>query len=132
METVDLVNELLDWADVEGPGSIKALLEEAAERIELLEERIAIVQEPQWISVMDRLPEKGKTVLAAVFGHDLIIQHEGESLYEAIRRVNKTVRYVTIGSMDDDGWNGADGYPMMVQPSYWMRMPELPKEGEVG
>ena len=45
MSTVDLVNELLDWADVQGPGSLKAILEEAAERLEELDERIAIMME---------------------------------------------------------------------------------------
>lgn len=43
METIDLINELLDWADVQGPGSLKAILEEAAERLETLEERVAIM-----------------------------------------------------------------------------------------
>lgn len=45
METVDLVNELLDWAEVEGPGSLKAILEEAAERLTEQDERIAIMME---------------------------------------------------------------------------------------
>lgn len=45
METIDLVNELLDWADVQGPGSLKAILEEAAERLTEQDERISIMTE---------------------------------------------------------------------------------------
>lgn len=82
-----------------------------------------------WISVKDRLPERFKTVLVAVFGHDLIVQRDGETLEDAINRTFKIVRYVTTGSIDEtDDWNGSDGYPMMVQPSYWMPLPEPPKE----
>lgn len=84
-----------------------------------------------WISVKDRLPEKYETVLVAVAGHDVIIQRDGESLEEAVNRTFREVRYVTTGSIDEDGdWNGPEGYPMMVQPSFWMPFPEPPKEGE--
>lgn len=84
-----------------------------------------------WISVKDRLPEKYETVLVAVAGRDVIIQRDGESLEEAINRTFREVRYVTIGSIDEEGdWNGPEGYPMMVQPRFWMPLPELPQEGD--
>ena len=40
---MDLVSELRDWIDVEGPGSLAAILDAAADRIEELEERVAIM-----------------------------------------------------------------------------------------
>ena len=84
-----------------------------------------------WISGKDRLPEKHENVLVAIAGHDVIIQNDGETLEEAINRTFREVRYVTIGSIDDEGdWNGPEGYPMMVQPSFWMPLPEPPKDGE--
>lgn len=38
----DLISELRDWADVEGSGSLAAILNEAADTIEDLDERLAI------------------------------------------------------------------------------------------
>lgn len=84
-----------------------------------------------WISVKDRLPERGRYVLVAVYGHDVIIQKPGESLPDAIERTRRTVRYVTMGFVDEDGWCGPDGYPMMVTPAYWQPLPEPPKEENV-
>ena len=81
-----------------------------------------------WISVKDRLPEDGEMVIVAIFGHDVIVQHEGETLEMAINRTLQHKR-VTVGFLDEEGfWYGADGYPMIVQPSYWMPLPEPPKE----
>jgi len=45
ISTIDLVNELRDWAEVEGPGSLKTLLDLAADRLEEIDERLAIVGE---------------------------------------------------------------------------------------
>lgn len=45
MTTDELINELQDWAAVEGHGTLYNLLLEAAERLALLDERISIMQE---------------------------------------------------------------------------------------
>ena len=42
MTTNDLISELRDWADVEGSGSLAAILNEAADTIEDQDERLAI------------------------------------------------------------------------------------------
>ena len=43
METSELITELRDWAAVQGPGSLANLLQEAADRLEELDERLGIV-----------------------------------------------------------------------------------------
>ena len=45
MTTNDLINELRDCAAVEGPGTLNAILNEAADRIEELDERVSIMNE---------------------------------------------------------------------------------------
>ena len=84
----------------------------------------------KWISVEDRLPEKDDVVLTCAYGSDVIVQKDGETLAEAITRVAK-IPHVYAGFIDDEGfWNGIDGYPMIIQPSYWMPLPEPPKAEE--
>jgi hypothetical protein len=124
-----LIAELRDQADVIGPGTECNLLRTAADVIESMDERMAIMgEDPAWIPVGDGLPEKGRMVLAAVCGHDVIHQMDGESLEDAIRRTRREVRYVTTGYLDEDGfWNGPDGFPMVVYPSCWMPLPEPPE-----
>lgn len=80
----------------------------------------------EWISVKDRLPEKDEAVIALIIGSDFIIQGKGETLEDAIARARKHTR-VTLAYLDDDGWNGFDGFPEIVSPSYWMPLPEPPK-----
>lgn len=45
MTTNELICELRDWADVQGPGSLADVLNEAADKIESLDERVAIMSE---------------------------------------------------------------------------------------
>lgn len=45
MQIGELINELRDWADVEGAGSLSNILNEAADKLEECEERIAIVED---------------------------------------------------------------------------------------
>lgn len=80
-----------------------------------------------WINVKDRLPEKDDVVIALIIGSDFIKQEEGETLEDAIARARKHTR-ITLSYLDDDGWNGFDGFPEIVSPSYWMPLPEPPKE----
>ena len=72
----------------------------------------------QWISVKDRLPEKGIMVLTAIIGTDLIYVEE---------RDRKEMRRTSIGFIDDDGyWCDCVGCSEIVTPSYWMTLPEPP------
>ena len=84
----------------------------------------------RWIPVEDALPEQGERVIVAIFGSDMIMPNEGETLQDAIERSRKE-GYITVGFIGSDGWYGADGFPLMVRPSYWMPktdLHELPKE----
>lgn len=80
----------------------------------------------RWISVEDALPEQGERVIVAIFGSDMIMPNEGETLQDAIERSRKE-GYITVGFIGSDGWYGADWFPLMVQPSYWMPKPDLPE-----
>ena len=83
----------------------------------------------RWIPVEDALPEYDTMVIVCYYGSDCIFPMQGETVTEAIARQNK-VPTVTIGFLDEEGWNGADMFPMMIQPTFWMPLPE-PPESEV-
>ena len=55
MSNYELINELRDQAEVIGPGTEYHLLMEAADVIEALDERVAIMSEPRGARVMDRV-----------------------------------------------------------------------------
>jgi hypothetical protein len=81
----------------------------------------------RWISCEDPLPEPYETVIVAVYGSDMIMPLDGETVHDAIERTRKQ-GYVTTGSLDDEGfWNGCEGFPMMIAPSFWMPFPDLPE-----
>lgn len=109
METNDLIATLRDWAEVEGAGTLSAILNEAADKIEALDERVAIMSEPHgWISVSDKLPEEGQEVVI----------HIGDD--------NELVRFWNYR------WVGQEEWFILDLPTHWMPLPEPPKEGEVG
>lgn len=78
------------------------------------------------IKCSDRLPEMNKTVIVCYYGSDLIIQQNGETLPDAMRRITKRAT-VTLGWIGEDGWYGADGFPLMVTPIYWWELPKAPE-----
>ena len=84
------------------------------------------VRRGRWIPCSDRLPEQGERVIVAIFGSDMIMPNEGETLQDAIERSRKE-GYITVGFIGSDGWYGEDWFPLMVQPSYWMPKPDLPE-----
>ena len=45
MQTSKLITELRDWAEVEGAGSLANILNEAADHLEQLDERLSIIGE---------------------------------------------------------------------------------------
>ncbi len=79
----------------------------------------------KWIRIDDRMPEKDETVLLSIRGSDYIVLEDNETVAEAFARLRKECRYVTTGFLGSDGWYGPDGYPLMVAPVAWMRLPEV-------
>lgn len=82
----------------------------------------------QWIPCKERLPEQDCAVLVCCYGSDLILTREGETLTEAVKRKRREIVRVTVGFLCSDGWYGADLFPMMVFPTYWMPLPEPPEK----
>lgn len=84
----------------------------------------------RWISVEDALPEKDTDVIVCCYGSDMISAHDGETIQDAVGRTRRECVSVTVGFIGSDGWYGADWFPMMVTPTYWMPLPEPPEGGE--
>ena len=80
----------------------------------------------RWIDVKDQLPEKFERVVVLVYGHDVIIPMNGETMEDAIRRISNMKR-TTLAYYCNEGWIDGDGYPMIVKPSFWMRLPDPPE-----
>ena len=81
----------------------------------------------EWIKCAERMPEQGATVLVTVYGSDMIIPKKGESVAECIARQEREIVEVSIAFLGEDGWYAADGFPMVVAPTYWAEMPKPPK-----
>ena len=82
---------------------------------------------PRWISCDEQEPPEGETVLTLIIGHDVITQLPGETLTQAMERINR-IRTVSAGFIGSDGWYGIDGYPEIVHPAYWMALPKAPDQ----
>lgn len=78
-----------------------------------------------WILCSERLPEHDTMVIVCYYGSDCIFPMQGETVTEAIARQNK-VPTVTMGFLTEEGWCGADMFPMMVKPTFWMNLPDAP------
>ena len=83
----------------------------------------------EWISCDDELPPEDSLVIVCVYGSDLIIPMDGETIEEAILR-NRQGASVTLGFIGSDGWYGSEWAPMMVSPSFWAKIPKPPKDGD--
>lgn len=81
-----------------------------------------------WIKCSDQLPNENVVVIIATYGTDMIMTKDGESLADAIKRNRREMVSVSCGFIGSDGWYGADWYPLMVKPTYWMPLPELPEK----
>lgn len=80
---------------------------------------------PLWVDVELRPPALGEMVLVTIHGSDIMRLRPGETLAEAVERTQKELRRVTIGFLDgEEGWTGADGWPMVVKPVAWAPLPE--------
>ena len=84
--------------------------------------------EHRWIPVSERLPEPYSDVILTIRGTDMIKVLKGETLEQALKR-NSQIYWVTTGYLADVGWNGLDGFPLIVKPIAWCGFPE-PWKGE--
>ena len=80
----------------------------------------------RWIPCSERMPELDTMVIVCYYGSDLIMPMQGETVTEALARINK-IPTVTMGALTEEGWHGADWFPMMVQPTFWMPLPDAPE-----
>lgn len=92
------------------------------------EDNAVAIKPDGWIPITEQSPEKHQLVLTAMFGRDFVVINPGETLKDAADRTKKEVQRVSVGSLEDDGWYGANGYPELVTPSYWQPLPKPPKE----
>ena len=79
----------------------------------------------EWVKCSDKLPPEGQYVYGAVYGTDVIIQQDGETLQQAFRRTaicNPRVR-ICQWCGEEDGWWTNHGM-MVVQPLFWMEIPQ--------
>lgn len=97
---------------------------------EFTAEAIVALKEGNWISTDEQKPRQGETVIIAIYGSDVIVPHKGESMEDCIKRLQRECRRVTLGFMGEDGWYNHDGWPEIIQPSYWMKLPEPPMPPE--
>lgn len=80
-----------------------------------------------WIKCSEQLPNENCMVLICIYGSDLIMTQDGETLAEAVERIRRECVSVTVGFIGSDGWYGEDWMPLMVQPTYWMPLPAAPE-----
>ena len=90
-------------------------------------------KESEWIPCSERMPPPYLKVWVTVKGFDFIVQRDGETLEEAIKRTSEE-RWVTEAywSEEEKGWNNRDyGTPLINKPIAWMlyKTPK-PWEGE--
>ena len=81
----------------------------------------------RWILCSEILPEPYHRVILTIRGTDMVEVEEGETLEQALKR-NSQIYWVTTGYLADVGWNGLDGFPLIVNPVAWMEFPEPWKE----
>lgn len=85
---------------------------------------------PGWISVDERLPEKGKVVITCIIGTDIEISNPAPYDYKATVPVRVSLGYIEDfyknGDVRYPKWNDYESMPEIVSPSYWMEIPEPP------
>lgn len=89
----------------------------------------------EWINCDERMPEEGIYVWGAVYGTDVIVQMDGETEEEMMKRCLYGHPRVKLCCWEgeEEGWY-SDGYPMIIHPRYWMSVdfPEPPAIGQGG
>lgn len=112
MTDKELIQELRSKAEVEGAGSTRRLLELAARALE----------QRQWVSVKERLPELKR------------YDEDGDTWLMSSPVLVATAKGLTIGYYEDDldpkfkpGWNDRE-HGERIRVTHWMELPERPKK----
>ena len=103
--------------------AIFGLSKTIAEFHSLIDEQMPV---NDWILCDERLPNKHEQVEVVTYGSDILIPDEGESIEECQKRLYREMKTVTIAVLGSDGWYGADGFPMVIRPTWWRPIPEAP------
>lgn len=85
----------------------------------------------EWIKTREQEPPIGHRVLCGIYSTDYLVLEEGETMKQCLDRNRREIKRIEIGYLDDDGWTGSDGYPMIIYPTVWAELPELPEWDEV-
>ena len=86
-----------------------------------------------WIKCTDRLPRKEHTVLAGIYGSNILWREEGETVEQCRERLRRKVKRVAFAYLDELGfWNTDEGFPLNPEPSVWMEIPPLPEWDDIG
>ena len=84
----------------------------------------------KWVNCKDRMPPEGQYVFGAVYGTDVIIPQEGESIRNAVVRTATEHPRTMICQWcgEEEGWWANHGM-MIIQPRFWMKInrPTPPK-----
>lgn len=122
MSNEELINELRDQADVLGAGTECHVLREAADAIETLDERVAIMSEgPAWIRPEDRLPAQvNEYMYEDMEGNEVVFTRS-----ENVMLYLDTGDYV-LGRRENDGWVDWYGCWLSDRVTHWMALPEAP------
>lgn len=79
----------------------------------------------QWTACIDALPEHYTAVLMMKCGSGIVIPQEGESVEDALMRLQDDLISLSIGYIGSNGWYDEYGRPMPTAPTYWMPVPPL-------
>ena len=103
-----------------GENDVKDFSQSRPEWCPMKEQPIMTENETEWVNCKEKMPAVGQLCFGAVYGHDVIVPMEGESVTDAIKRsmdcAPRTVVCEWYG--ESEGW-WSDGGLMIIQPRYW-------------
>lgn len=90
------------------------------------------MMEKTWVKCSDRLPDNDGCKLVTIWGSDIVMPKDGESVWDAMERQRKEIRYVDTAYYDAENkeWTGEYGFPLIVPPVAWMDFPEVYNESK--
>ena len=82
--------------------------------------------EKTWVKCSDRLPDNDGCKLVTIWGSDIVMPKDGESVFDAMERQMREIRRIDTACYDTENkeWTGEYGFPLNPQPVAWMEFPE--------